>query len=73
VHGQHLLLAPPRDAEALTSSITRLLDDPPLRRRLGAAAGERARAEFDQVEIATWSLRTYAAVARQRGLGWEVQ
>jgi glycosyltransferase involved in cell wall biosynthesis len=73
VHGEHLLLAPPHDAVALTSAIARLLDDPPLRARLGAAAGRRAQAEFDQVEIAAWSLRTYAAVARRRGLRWEVQ
>jgi glycosyltransferase involved in cell wall biosynthesis len=71
VDGEHVLLAPPRDAAALTAAITRLLDDPSLGARLGAAAGNRARTEFDQVEIARWSLRTYAAVARRRGLGWE--
>jgi glycosyltransferase involved in cell wall biosynthesis len=72
VHGEHLLLTPPDDVPALIHAITVLLDDPPLRDRLGAAAGKRARAEFDQMEVATWSLRTYAAVARRRGLGWEV-
>ncbi|CCG01326.1 glycosyltransferase [Blastococcus saxobsidens] len=72
-HERHLLLVPPRDADALTGAIARLLDDAALRARLGAAAGERARAEFDQVGIAAESLRTYAAVARRRGLGWAEQ
>jgi glycosyltransferase involved in cell wall biosynthesis len=70
-HGEHLLLVPPHDPAALTSAVARLLADPALRDRLGAAAGRRARAEFDQVEVAAWSLRTYAAIARRRGLGWE--
>ena len=70
--GEHLLLTPPRDADALTTAVTRLLDDPALRDRLGSAAGARARIEFDQVRIATSSLQTYAAVARRRGLGWEL-
>ncbi|MGY1739538.1 MULTISPECIES: glycosyltransferase [unclassified Blastococcus] len=71
-HEEHLLLTPPRDAGALTAALARLFDDPLLRKRLAAAAGERARAAFDQVEVAASSLRTYAAVARRRGLGWEV-
>ncbi|GAA3180991.1 glycosyltransferase family 4 protein [Blastococcus jejuensis] len=72
VHGQQLLLTPPRDARALTSAIAALLDDPALRQRLSAGAEQRARSTFDQREVAAWSLRTYAAVARRRGLGWEV-
>ncbi len=69
-HGTHLLLAAPRDATALTTAVGRLLDDPPLRERLGAAARERALSCFDQRAIAARSLATYADVARRRGLGW---
>ncbi len=59
---EHLLLVPPRDPSALTAAISRLLDDPILRQRLGGAAAQRAAAEFDQREVAAVSLATYAAV-----------
>lgn len=68
--GTHLLLAPPRDPAALTAALTRLLDDPALRERLGAAARERALTSFDQRAVAAASLRTYAAVAARKGLPW---
>jgi glycosyltransferase involved in cell wall biosynthesis len=41
------LLVPPRDAAALAAALRRLHEDPALRRRLGVAARERVRAEFD--------------------------
>lgn len=44
--GEHGLVVPPRDPEALASSIRSLLGDPQLRRRLGRAARARA-ASFD--------------------------
>ena len=37
---------PPQDPASLAAAIDRLVDDEDLRRRLGAAAGERQRAEF---------------------------
>jgi len=40
------LLVPPGDAGALRTAILRLLEDPDLRRRLGASARERARERF---------------------------
>jgi glycosyltransferase involved in cell wall biosynthesis len=40
------LIAPPGDASAFAGAIRRLADDPALRRRLGAAAAEEARARF---------------------------
>ncbi len=40
------LTVPPGDADALAAAITTLLDDKPLRKRLGAAGQERVRGEF---------------------------
>ena len=57
--GVHLLLAPPHDGVALTRAVERLLADPDLRSRLGAAARQRALAAFDQREVARVSLETY--------------
>ena len=67
--GEHLLLVAPQDGEALTEGITRLLDDPELRTRLGAAALERAHAEFDQRAVACASLEAYNAVRQERKRG----
>jgi len=44
--GRTGLLVPPRDAVALAAALTRLLDDPDLARRLGAAGRERIVATF---------------------------
>jgi len=70
---RQVLLVPPGDAAALTEAVGRLLTDEELRARLAAAAQERARSDFDQRRIARVSLETYAAVARRRGLGWELR
>lgn len=70
--GQHLVLVPPRDVDALTDAVQRLLDDAPLRKRLGAAARERALQEFDQRAVAYRSLQTYVEVARRQGLPWKL-
>ena len=69
-HERELLLVPPRDPRALTAAIGRLLEDASLRARLGAAARARALTHFNQRVVATISLATYAAVAREKGLGW---
>jgi glycosyltransferase involved in cell wall biosynthesis len=45
--GVHALLVPPADPEALAGAIQRLIEQPELARRLGAAAGERQRASYD--------------------------
>jgi len=66
--GEHLLLVPPRDPDALAAAVTRLLDDPGLRRNLAAAAEARARRTFDQTAVATMSRDTYRRVALRRGL-----
>ena len=46
VDGETGLLVPPRDPQALRAALERLLADAELRHRLGAAARERAAAEF---------------------------
>jgi glycosyltransferase involved in cell wall biosynthesis len=68
--GEQVLLVPPRDADALTRAIERLMTDHALRARLGVAARERAQTEFDQRRVARASLETYQAVAGRKGLGW---
>ena len=50
--GVHGLLFPPRDSGALATTVERLLDDPDLRRRLGRAACEKARASLSWVDNA---------------------
>lgn len=65
--GEHLLLVPPRDPDALARALGRLLDDADLRDRLGAAAARRAHAEFDQRSVAATSLATYQRILDRRG------
>lgn len=64
--GEHLLLVPTRDAEALTEAVDRLLVEPQQRSALGEAAEKRAREHFDQRDIAAASLAAYAAVIEGR-------
>ena len=47
-HGVTGLVVPPADVAALAAALKRLLDDPPLRAKLGDAARERARVRFGQ-------------------------
>ncbi len=70
-HGEHLLLVPPRDPQALTGALRSLVDDPALRARLGHAAAARAGRAFDQRRVAQASLDAYATAARRRGVAWE--
>jgi glycosyltransferase involved in cell wall biosynthesis len=65
-HEKHLLLAEPHNADALTQQLSRLLDEPDLRARLGRSAAERARAAFDQRGVAAASLQAYATAAGRR-------
>jgi glycosyltransferase involved in cell wall biosynthesis len=53
------LLVPPRDVGALRSALRRLLDDPELRRRLGAAGRERIRQHFSWERFGDETLRAY--------------
>jgi glycosyltransferase involved in cell wall biosynthesis len=72
-HGSEVLFVPPRDVGALVHTLDQVVVDPVLRRRLGRAAGARARASFDQRKVALASLQTYAAVARRKSLGWQTE
>jgi rhamnosyl/mannosyltransferase len=53
------ITVPPRAPEALAAAITRLLDNPDLRARYGAAATRRVREEFSLDAMATRTLALY--------------
>lgn len=53
------LLVPVRDADALAQAIARLQDDPMLAGRLGAAAREKALAEFDERIVIERTMAVY--------------
>lgn len=60
LEGGHGILVPPRDAGALAAAVARLLDDAPLRRRLGGTGHERVKA-MSWTETARRTLACYAA------------
>ena len=61
-HGEAALLAPPGDAAALFSHIARLLDDPDLRERLGAAGRARVLERFTWRQAAADTTAVYRDV-----------
>ena len=60
VDGETGITVPPRDPAALRSALERLLSDPELRRRLGAAGRERARTRFSWENVTDATLAAYA-------------
>ena len=58
-HGVNGLLVRPRDAEALALALDRLLTDPALRSRMGAAGRRRAEMEFDVKSVVRATLDLY--------------
>jgi len=65
--GVNGLLVPPRDAEALASAASTLMNDAPLRRRLGAAARETV-AGMSWRACAERTLQCYRAALNGRGM-----
>jgi glycosyltransferase involved in cell wall biosynthesis len=64
--GEDGFLVPTGDAAGLADRLTRLADDPALRRRLGDHARERARAEFTVANTAAAFTAMVESVARRR-------
>jgi rhamnosyl/mannosyltransferase len=62
LHGETGLTVPINDPVALANAANRLMADPAMRQRLGAAARARAIREFDHEGMATRSLAVYSAV-----------
>lgn len=65
--GETGLLVPPRDAPALRVAVERLLADADLRRRLGAAARERARERFGWDGVVDRTLDVYRRATARYG------
>ncbi|MER7344381.1 glycosyltransferase family 4 protein [Streptomyces aurantiacus] len=68
--GETCLAVPPGDAEALAAGLNRLLGDPALRVRLGAAGRERVLSKFTWARAAEGTVAQYReAMARSAGRG----
>lgn len=61
-HGQSGLLVPIKDPVRLASAIEKLVVDPALRRRMGAAGRRKAEAEFDDQAVVSKTLDAYERV-----------
>ena len=66
VDGETGLVGPAGDAEALAHALIRLLSDPDLRRRLGAAARRRMETEFGIAAVARQLSNLYGRLAVER-------
>lgn len=60
--GVHGFCVPPRDAKALADALARLIADPALRARMGAAARKRAEIEFGLDAVVAQTLALYEEV-----------
>jgi glycosyltransferase involved in cell wall biosynthesis len=66
VEGETGLLVPPDDADALAAALDRVLSDPALPQRLGAAGSARAHAEFSVARMAAATADVYRRVLARR-------
>lgn len=66
--GVEAVLIPPRDEQRLVAEITRLLRDPGLRDRLGAAARARVEDRFDERNVADAVVDGYRQLLSRRGI-----
>lgn len=62
--GDNGLLVPPRDPQALVTALAALLNDAPLRRRMGLAGRRRAEAEFDVRSVVHATMSVYEDMLR---------
>jgi len=60
VDGETGLLVPPAKPDALVGALTRLLNDPDMRRRMGQAGRRRVEAQFSWASVAERTERVYA-------------
>jgi glycosyltransferase involved in cell wall biosynthesis len=65
-HNLEALTIPPNDPQALSHALNRILDEPALAERLGAAGRERALNEFDQLVFRARMAKVYEAAVRTR-------
>lgn len=65
--GETGLLVPPRDAAAFAAALGRMIDDPELRVRSGAAGRRRVDAEFTQRKMAETTDRLYRELLAAKG------
>ena len=63
--GETGFLVPPRDHHAMAAAIVRLLKDPGLRERMGAAGLERVRARFTSEAMVRHTLRVYQRIGER--------
>jgi glycosyltransferase involved in cell wall biosynthesis len=66
-HGITGLIVPERDPRALADAVRTLADDPALRRRLGSAAREKYRLQFEPSRVAREMLDVYRSILVRRG------
>lgn len=65
-HEETGLLVPPQDPDALAAALQRLLEDPALRARLGAASQQRVDREFSAEQMVGETMRVYEDVSSRK-------